>query len=208
MFVLYNRLQAENIDPTRVEQWRQELPVAKQAQIDQLTRQADQIRSLAGYQLLKTGMALLKQTDFKLAQLEFTARGLPRYPGPIGFSLSHTGGLVVCGLLSGGEVGIDTEQHHEIPRSLSQYLTKEELSRVRQTPATFFDIWTRKEAVVKAGSDEGLAALTEVVLQGPNLAQFRGRTWHIRSVSIQPGYTTHVATDRPTDINLMVIPLS
>ena len=39
MFVLYNRLQAENIDPKRVEQWRQELPVAKQAQIDQLNRQ-------------------------------------------------------------------------------------------------------------------------------------------------------------------------
>jgi 4'-phosphopantetheinyl transferase len=208
MFVLYNRLQSEIIDSAQLRRWQQALPADKQAQVDRLADPADLRRSLAGYQLLQTGMLLLKQAEFRLAQLTFTTRGQPRYPGPIGFSLSHTGELVTCALFPGGKVGIDTEQHRDLPRPLSQYLTDNEQRQVRQDPAVFFDIWTRKEAVVKAGCDEGLAALADVTLQGSTLARFRGQTWHTHSVPILAGYTTHVATDQPTEINLMMVPLN
>ena len=183
------------------------MPLTKQAQLERLG-QEDQYRSLAGYQLLNTGMTLLGQTGFRLSRLEFTPRGKPRYPVPVGFSLSHAGDLVTCALLPDGETGIDTEQYHALPRPLSQYLTETELRSVRRDPRAFFDIWTRKEAVVKAGSDEGLAALSEVVLQGPNRARFRSRTWYLNTVAILPGYATHVATDRSVEINLMQVPLT
>lgn len=209
MFILYNRLQTENIDAAQQDTWLQQLPEAKQDQISRFLHHSDQLRSLAGYQLLKTGMTLLKQPDFQLSQLDFTSNGRPVHTCPVSFSLSHSGSLVTCALNPGGKIGIDTEQHRNLPRSLGRYLSSQECEIVRQTPLAFFDIWTRKEAVVKAASDKGLAELAQVNLLENDRAEFKSQIWFTRAVPILTDYSIHIATDQPDgDVTLMMIPLT
>jgi 4'-phosphopantetheinyl transferase len=209
VFLLYNILQTGNIDAAQQDAWLQELPEIKQGQISRLLHRSDQLRSLAGYQLLKTGMTLLKQRDFHLSQLDFTANGRPAHTCPVNFSLSHSGSLVTCALNPSGKIGIDTEQHRELPRSLGRYLSAQESQTVNQTPLAFFDIWTRKEAVVKAASNKGLADLPLVFLLETDRAEFKNQIWFTRAVPILDDYSIHIATDLPDgDVRLMMIPLA
>lgn len=209
MFLLYSKLQNENIDSAQQDAWLQELPEIKQNQISNLLQRSDQLRSLAGYQLLKAGMALLKQHDFHLSQLDFAANGRPTHICPVNFSLSHSGSLVTCALDPNGKIGIDTEQHRKLPRSLGRYLSAQECQTIKQTPCVFFDIWTRKEAVIKAASNKGLAELAQVFLLDNDRAKFNNQIWFTRAVPILDDYSIHIATDLPDgDVTLMMIPLT
>ena len=209
MFILYNNLHTENIDAAQQDAWLQELPEIKQNQISRLLHRSDQLRSLACYQLLKTGMTLIKQGNFHLSQLEFTANGRPAHICPVNFSLSHSGSLVTCALNPNGKIGIDTEQHRKLPVSLAKYLSNVECQTVKQVPLAFFDIWTRKEAVVKAACNKGLAELAQVFLLENDRAEFKNQIWFTRSVPILADYSINIATDLPDgDVTIMMIPLT
>lgn len=81
---------------------------------------------------------------------------LPDYPD-FHFSLSHSGAWVVC---AAGEypLGIDLEQVREVRRGVAErWFSPEECELLAALPdGGFFDLWTLKEAAVKA-SGEGLA---------------------------------------------------
>ena len=82
----------------------------------------------------------------------------PRLVSPIRFNLSHTDGLVACICAVDREVGVDVE---DIERSIAaeeiaaSSFSPEEVCSLRSLPETlrsrrFFEIWTLKEAYIKA----------------------------------------------------------
>lgn len=68
---------------------------------------------------------------------------------PLRFSLSHTAGLVCCALGWGHDIGLDGEAVREIDREglARRFFAAPEIAPCRDR---FFEVWTMKEAVVKA----------------------------------------------------------
>lgn len=94
--------------------------------------------------------------------LRFTSNryGKPRLDGhsPLSFNVSHSGELALCALTAVGPVGVDLERERPMPnfeRLAETFFAPEERSALdsqpaRERAASFYTIWTRKEAVVKA----------------------------------------------------------
>ena len=74
------------------------------------------------------------------------------------FNLAHSGGLALCAVAQGREVGVDLEQIRlvdEADQIAERFFSARECATIRALPsrtrqAAFFTCWTRKEAVVKA----------------------------------------------------------
>ncbi|QJD81943.1 4'-phosphopantetheinyl transferase family protein [Cohnella herbarum] len=85
------------------------------------------------------------------------ARMKGEYPDNPGFNLSHTTLLVACAIVDSGEVGIDAE---DIGRDnsclMNRVFTEREIGYVesrgsaQEKREAFYEVWTRKEAYVKA----------------------------------------------------------
>ena len=77
---------------------------------------------------------------------------------PLSFNLSHSGGFALCAFSRDGEVGVDIERVRAFSdlRSLADFvLHPEEAGALASLPepehlAGFFELWTKKEAFVKA----------------------------------------------------------
>ena len=197
MFILYNKFLSEDISSVPHHPWLDELPNIKRRKINALTSKQDQHRCLIGNQLLKTGMRLLGETDFRLDELEYTAHGKPYTRRPVFFSISHADDLVCCALSNKDKIGIDTElrtktQHVELAR----YFSEEELKLIRSDASHFPDLWTRKEAICKAHDDKGLVDIPEIRLDNYS-ATLHNQQWWVYPVDLHHTHITHIACNHP-----------
>jgi len=78
---------------------------------------------------------------------------------PIRFNLSHTRGLVLCGITRDRAIGVDVEDTERPTRTalagLSSYFSRQEIEDLGKLPTEqqkprFFDYWTLKESYIKA----------------------------------------------------------
>ena len=82
---------------------------------------------------------------------------LPAGAPDLRFNLSHTPGLVACGVTVGRDIGVDVENvnralTHPIPE---RFFSTQEVADLRalpeeEQPIVFFDYWTLKESYIKA----------------------------------------------------------
>jgi 4'-phosphopantetheinyl transferase len=124
------------------------------------------------------------EQDGRSLSFDYSSFGKPYVRAPIAFNVAHTrqAGLLAFMLdepVSGDSLGIDIERvRPEIVTDelASQVLSSVELARYgasREKSQLFFDIWTRKEAYVKAlgtGLSTPLPSLT--VLDQPTVGQY------------------------------------
>ena len=117
---------------------------------------------LVGRALVRTVLSHYTDEDPRAWVFEHNAYGKPAVAGParppLEFNLSHTRGLIACGVTPGRALGVDVEA---LDRSLDHLLLARryfapvevgalEGSAPDQQPAAFFQLWTLKEAFVKA----------------------------------------------------------
>lgn len=147
---------------------------------------------------------LLAQTfalNMKHHSVAYTAYGKPYLPGEEmpAFSISHTARQGCIALSERDAIGVDIEAHaHELPFDLlSQQFTTCEQHFIRSgSPARFYDIWARKEAVLKAwGTGLFTDMHTFCVAPEPH-AQVKPAGTGIRLTSFHeiPGHALAVAT--------------
>jgi len=82
----------------------------------------------------------------------------------IRFNVSHTDGLLMCGVTIDNDIGVDVEDEHgkdELIKIADNYFSKQEISDLYKLPANqqkhrFFEYWTLKESYIKARG-EGLS---------------------------------------------------
>lgn len=129
--------------------------------------------------------------------------------GPV-FNLSHTRGLALIAVARGGELGVDVERRDPAhvdagvvescftPAEAAAWRTLEGAERLR----CFFDVWTRKEAFVKAiglglgrelaeievTTTAGRAALVGCTGEGHDLAE-----WSLHDLPVGPEYSGTLA---------------
>jgi 4'-phosphopantetheinyl transferase len=138
-------------------------------------------------------------------------------PPPLQFNLSHTQGLLACVVARDLEIGVDVEhverrcEHLGVARS---FFAPEEIADIEhlppgQVPGAFFDLWTLKEAYVKARG-QGLAIpLTDFAFalgeDGTARLRFvRGGgddpgCWQFERRTPTPGHRLAVAIRTPAD---------
>jgi len=141
---------------------------------------------------------------------------------PIRFNLSHTNGLVMCGVVRGYDIGVDVEDlqrsTHSTYESLSRYFSKREIEDLLELPVTqkkqrFFDYWTLKESYIKARG-MGLSIPLHkfsFLFQGNRLSEFSihpdlndsARSWRFWRTQIDGRYLIAVAT-KSTDNDLVL----
>ncbi|MEP6670111.1 MAG: 4'-phosphopantetheinyl transferase superfamily protein [Chthoniobacter sp.] len=157
------------------------------------TRPVDQERFIAAHGALRMVLGNYLLVDPQ--ELEFRAgpHGKPvlvQTFTDLRFNLSHSGDLALIAVARGREVGVDVERMEreiEYEPIVEQYFDPTEAWELRTAPpeervARFFDLWTRKEACLKA---EGVG------LVSPS----RSQSFRARNLCPASGYAGAVASD-------------
>jgi 4'-phosphopantetheinyl transferase len=132
---------------------------------------------------------------------------------PASFSLSHATGMVACAVTANGDVGVDVEcvdRHVEVADIAARFFAPAEAAHLGQLGTAaqrdrFFDLWTLKEALVKAlgtGMATSQAALSftigtdgEIRLDAPHLET---NAWQFGLFAPGPRHRLAVAFRRDT----------
>lgn len=196
MWILYYKSSHDDIDEALISEWLNQLPAKKRQSLQRRQQNDKKQLSLIGWQLLRYGMHMADNIDFTLQQVEFPENGKPHIPGDWDFNISHSGDLVVCAICSKGLIGIDVERHRDIdPQRFARYFTKEELAWMGDSAERFIELWTKKEAVIKA-SGIGLRGLSHVITGEDMTARDDRGNWCLSKLEVETGYSAHVATNQ------------
>jgi 4'-phosphopantetheinyl transferase len=150
--------------------------------------------------------------DFKLLltlnDLKYTAFHKPYFDGGLDFSIAHCDGAVICAGTMGAKIGVDIEPIKEIDiRDYRRELTINEYNMIEQSEdpsKAFLQIWTKKEALLKATGRGIDMDMGEVDVSSDGIT-VHGERYLFLSLSAYPKYITHLAVSygagNPNPIN-------
>ncbi len=160
----------------------------------------DRHRFIAARGWLRVLLGQYLQTEGGGLRFGYGPKGKPYVDGGLHFNLAHSGGVALFAFCAGEEVGVDLESIREIDDAeaiVRRYFAPAEIERWIAAPPplrtrTFFECWTRMEAIGKALGD-GLAAAPSSsehwslfdVRPSPSFAAtlaVRGGGWSVRSM--------------------------
>ena len=160
-------------DPARLEGARAVLSKEETTKAERFVFDSDRDRYIASHGALR--MVLARYIAVEPAALEFRTgpNGKPTLVQiftDVRFNLSHSGDLALIAVARGREVGVDVERVQEdifFEQIVEHYFEPAEAWDLRVTPPNeralrFFDLWTKKEACLKAeGTGLGSRPRTE-----------------------------------------------
>ncbi len=114
--------------------------------------------------LIRTSLSAYHEVDPADWRFANNSYGKPQISHPgidsaVSFNLSHTRGLIICGIVRNCDIGVDVEDTQRSTRaalnSLSSYFSMQEIEDLGKLPQEqqkqrFFDYWTLKESYIKA----------------------------------------------------------
>jgi 4'-phosphopantetheinyl transferase len=194
------------------------LSTSERARAGRLKRPHERGRSLEAHCAVRGILAL--QLGVPPRSLEFgaTAAGKPFLARPaqsLEFNLSHSGRHGLIAVAENRSVGVDIEVRRPMSDLLEVALgvaTAREAKLLRQLPAgqihaAFFDLWTRKEALLKALGRGFLVDPREVevgIEPGRSYVNFGARIWTIESLAVGSGVTAAAAIEGEFDAAFVV----
>lgn len=195
-------IQVTTLSKERLEGLLSLLPKDFQEHVLKYGKEEDRLRSAAAYAFLN--LTLSKGKNLKLAVDE---RGKPTIPG-YSFSVSHSGDFAVLAYEEGErKLGADIEQYREIElEKLAAFCFSDSEKQTWENSeghlASFFCLWTRKEAYLKAvGLGLGLPlksfSADEDVLNGLSIANF----------DVVEGYAFALCAEGPIDPHFRFVSL-
>ncbi|MCU0467364.1 MAG: 4'-phosphopantetheinyl transferase superfamily protein [Arcicella sp.] len=114
------------------------------------------------------------------------------------FNISHSNNYIVCVISNQGRVGIDIEKckiiNFEDYHSCMNSKEWRDIEMSENPITSFFEYWTKKEAVMK-GSGEGFGIDLNSICLDNEGAWLDDEYWFLRRVDIQKTFITHLATE-------------
>ncbi|WP_254552485.1 4'-phosphopantetheinyl transferase superfamily protein [Kitasatospora sp. MMS16-BH015] len=178
----------------------------------ELTHLDVRIRFAASRILLKTAVGRLFGVGPEEVELGYRDKGRPFIRGndSVDVSISHTDGLLLVGLSTQGQIGVDVEpaDRELYDQGLARHLcTETELKRVEALPyelrnAELLRIWTLKEAYTKAIGTGLMSSFGSFSvdgsgschgLRGPDGEPADTGTWYSATFTDEPEYVLSVA---------------
>jgi 4'-phosphopantetheinyl transferase len=170
-------------------------------------------RFIAAHGFLRQVLGRILQIDPHAMRFIAGAQGKPAIAGGPEFNLAHSGDIALIALARGRAVGVDVEQARatlDAEAIAARFFSTGEQAALAAMPApdrrdAFFNIWTRKEAFIKATGaglsfplDELTVSLGEgeddcllSVADDPAVAA----QWRVRALRAPPGYAAAVAAE-------------
>ena len=175
------------------------LPLFLQNKINRLRRKTSQLNSLVGLELLKYALKENGFSDDKIEDIEYNTNGKPFIQNAFYFNLSHSNNIIVLACYN-SEIGIDIEQIREVDSTkLSAFLSEKEIHEIRQSNKPnllFADIWTKKEAFVKA-IGKGIAKTPFAKIQiSENTISYLDKKYFCTKISIQNNMSSHFCVEQ------------
>jgi 4'-phosphopantetheinyl transferase EntD len=150
-----------------------------------------QWQSLGGKYLLWHGLRALNR-ESALAAIAYRPTGQPYdASGQVGFSLSHSGGVVVVAVgLGHVPVGIDVQQVRPFSAAQRGFLA---LPTYLTTPAECTAAWAKREALYKASQWPWNMVMRQLPVEAQPVIEQDGDTYHLHRIETWPGYATWLA---------------
>jgi 4'-phosphopantetheinyl transferase len=194
------------------------LSTSERVRAGRLKRAQDRERSLEAHCAIRRILALQLGVDPGGLEFDATAVGKPflaRSAQNLEFNLSHSGHHGLIAVAKDRSVGVDIEVLRPISDLLGtalQIATPREAKLLKQLPtsqahSTFFDLWTRKEAVLKAFGLGFLVDPREVevgIRPSRSYVNFDGRIWTVESLAISSSVTAAAAIEGKLDTSIVV----
>jgi len=154
------------LDPALQARWLAVLPDALAARVGRMREAPDRAATLLGMALLAHCARVAGLEPPQPRELSFPARGKPVWPAGPDFSISHSAARAGCALAPiDTQVGLDIEQRGTAAGSgLSLVASGRERTLYESSGLTLDDLWTAKEAVLKAAG-AGATQAGEVILE-------------------------------------------
>lgn len=194
-------IRSDQIGREDADRFFEQLPGELQQRYAAYTHKKSRHRSICGLMLLSY---LLKNsnTGLTLSDIHYTAEGKPITDSDFGFSISHAGDFIVCAGGAGCDIGIDIEHVRERDLSLFRdYFSPDEWIEIRSgsNPLfTFYRLWVRKEAVLKAAG-MGITSSMSAIEVLRNELMLNNVCYYIKDVPIAVGYVAAIAASRPIE---------
>jgi len=179
------------------------LPEPLQIEIKRKKRWMDQQLSITGKLLLKELIVALEASQLSLAAIKYTDHNRPWFDSRIDFNIAHSGNFVICCGTNSGSIGVDIELIKPIELDdYIDYFTSDEWRIIRDSehPSdSFFEFWTRKEAVVKAVGAGLHIPLSDIDVIN-NRVIYNEIDYYIQKLIIAKDYQCHLASTEPIAI--------
>lgn len=151
----------------------------EQDRLQRFRQDADRARYLAAHALTRIVVGARVGAHAAAVEFDRTCRcgkqhGKPRLPDGPGFSLTHAGDLVGVAVHPGGEVGLDVEQVRQLTELASMTSHVCSPAETAPDPGSFFTLWTRKEALLKATGDGLSSPMSAITLDAGGLREWSG----------------------------------
>lgn len=165
----------------------------------EMQREKDRCLSLVGKLLL---LYFLNQNSTqkvnRLPKLEYTSYGKPQWENISSFfNITHSENMVACAYGYDKNIGIDIEliKNYNIDM-FAEILTLKEYEQLKKSNniVKLIQIWTIKEAVLKADGRGFYADPQKIVIQG-NKVHFENRILSIQSKTIRDQYLISIASE-------------
>jgi 4'-phosphopantetheinyl transferase len=186
------------------------------ARADRFRCDRDRDRFISGRGLLRTILASYVNGNPARLKFDYGPNGKPALSEPdrscaVHFNLAHSDNLVLVAVSRTWEIGIDIERLHPLADAegiAQRFFTKMECDGLRNLPDSqklpaFFNLWTRKEACLKATGDGIIDFLRQVEVsfladEPARLIRLPGaieavHNWILREMNPAPGFVGALA---------------
>jgi phosphopantetheinyl transferase len=190
------------LDPALQARWLAVLPDALAARVGRMREAPDRAATLLGMALLAHCARVAGLEPPRPRELSFPARGKPVWPAGPDFSISHSAARAGCALApKDNRVGLDIEQRGTAAGSgLRLVASGRERTLYESSGLTLDDLWTAKEAVLKAAG-AGATQAGEVILEVDSAL-----LWGVRYALLRPVVASDcsctLAATRPVDLSV------
>jgi len=199
--IIYFKLEEQLWEEENYQSAFSEMPEAIARRIENYTDLMDRQLRIRGKLLLKEILKdFLLDHSVGLEHIRYSATNRPNLYPDVDFSTAHSGHLVICGGLTKGRIGIDTEKiaTPEL-KAFESFFSPGEWRQINNSDdpvKEFYILWTRKEALFKATGSGILGNFSELDVRDTRIS-LGGTTYYFTRLFIHPDFITHLATDLP-----------
>ena len=174
------------------------------------TNKEKKIASLIGKLLLIKGLKSINNYDLNEINIEKKLiNSKPFIKNAPYFNISHSGDIIICAISKNYEIGIDIEKIKPIKiENFKSILSKEDLKFIKNQKdhsKAFFEIWTKKEAILKAIGTGIIPTLFKNITLNKDLGIINDvDKWYLKKINLYDEYISYLATPiKETNINFI-----
>ena len=200
-----------NLPPSQIQQLRSLLSQDEQARADRFVFPLHQQRFIAAHGILRIILGTYLNTSPADLQFDYSEHRKPSLAGAqvknLFFNLSHSDDLAVYAITRSGELGIDVEKIATKNNSdiAERFFSNSEIAALAALPsaqqvAGFFQLWSRKEAIIKAngrGFSQPLSSFSVSLNDQPEIVLVDNKHWILIPLAIDPAFASALAVAVP-----------